>query len=244
MPELALQLYTIREALQRDFEGALRRVAQIGYRAVETAGMYGGSPERAARLFQGLGLRVIAAHAPVPLGEGKNAVLEMLEALNVKILVCPWQAPDLFTSLDGIQRVCDLLSEAHAELQAHDIRLAYHNHHFECLPLPDGTIPLFHMAQCLASEIAFEIDTYWARVAGLSVPDLVAALGERALLLHLKDGSGRLGDPMVALGEGVMDFPAILQHSRAQAWIVELDACATDMFEAVARSFSYMARFM
>jgi sugar phosphate isomerase/epimerase len=244
LPELALQLYTVRKALQDDFEGTLRRVAEIGYRAVETAGIYGGTPERAAQRFESLGLRVIAAHSALPLGDQKSAVLEMLEALRVNTLVCPWQPPELFADLDGVQRVCDLLNAAHAELQAHGIRLAYHNHHFECLPLADGSLPLLHMAQRLAPEIIFEVDTYWAHVPGVHVPDLLAQLAERAALLHLKDGSGRLEQTMLALGDGVMDFPAIVRHSRAEAWIVELDDCATDMLEAVARSFAYAQRLL
>jgi sugar phosphate isomerase/epimerase len=234
----------VRKALQSDFEGTLRRVAEIGYRAVETAGIYGGTPERAAQLFESLRLRVIAAHTMLPLGDQRSAVLEMLEALNVKTLVCPWQPPELFANLEGIQRVCDLLSEAHAELQRYGIRLAYHNHHFECLPLADGSLPLLHMAQRLTPEIIFEVDTYWARVAGAHVPDLLAQLAERAALLHLKDGSGRLEQTMLALGDGVMDFPAIVRHSRAEAWIIELDDCATDMLEAVARSFVYAQRLL
>jgi sugar phosphate isomerase/epimerase len=76
------------------------------------------------------------------------------------------------------------------------------------------------------------------------VPDLLARLAERAALLHLKDGSGRLEQTMLALGDGVMDFPAIVSHSRAEAWIVELDDCATDMLEAVARSFAYAQRLL
>ncbi|MDW8299910.1 MAG: sugar phosphate isomerase/epimerase [Anaerolineae bacterium] len=244
MPELALQLYTIREALQNDFEGALRRVAEIGFRAVETAGIYGGTPEQAARLFQSLGLRAIAAHVLLPLGEQKNAVIEMLQALDIRTLVCPWQPPELFTGLDGIQRVCDLLNEAHADLQQYGIRLAFHNHEFECVPLPDGTIPLVYMTERLVPEITFEVDVYWVHVAGISVPELLTQLGERVTLLHVKDGSGNLGDPMVAVGDGVVDFSAILPRSRAEAWIIELDDCATDMFEAVARSFAYVQRFL
>lgn len=244
MPEIALQLYTVRNALQSDFEGTLRRVAEIGYRAVETAGIYGGTPERAAQLFESLGLRVIAAHSALPLGDQESAVLEMLEALKVKTLVCPWQPPELFADLEGVQRVCDLLSAAHAALQAHGIRLAYHNHHFECLPLADGSLPLLHMAQRLSPEIVFEVDTYWAHVAGVHVPSLLEQLGERAALLHLKDGSGKIGQPMVALGDGAMDFPAVVRYSRAEAWIVELDDCATDMLEAVARSFAYAQRLL
>jgi len=48
---------------------------------------------------------------------------------------------------------------------------------------------------------------------------------------------------MVALGEGVMDIPALLQASAGHAeWlIVELDSCDTDMVEAVRRSYQYLA---
>lgn len=242
MPDLALQLYTVRDALQADFDGTLRRITEMGYQAVETAGMYGGTPEQAARLFESLGLRVISAHVMLPLGDQKNAVLEMLDALRVKTLVCPWQAPENFTDVARIQAICDLLNAAHAELQPHGIRLAYHNHDFECIALPDGRLPLLYMAQQLPPEIVFEVDTYWVQTAGVHVPDLLTQLGERAALLHLKDGSTRREDSMVALGDGAMDFPAIVHASRAEAWIVELDRCETDMLEAVAKSLAYAQR--
>jgi hypothetical protein len=61
-------------------------------------------------------------------------------------------------------------------------------------------------------------------------------------LLHIKDGPAVQGEPMVAAGEGSMDFPAIAQAAGgATEWmIVELDACATDMLEAVEKSRRYL----
>ncbi len=41
---LGLQLYTVRDAMQRDFEGTLARVARVGYREVEFAGYFDHSP--------------------------------------------------------------------------------------------------------------------------------------------------------------------------------------------------------
>ena len=95
------------------------------------------------------------------------------------------------------------------------------------------------MAQQLPPEIVFEVDTYWVQTAGVHVPDLLTQLGERAALLHLKDGSIGSEDSMVALGDGDMDFPAIVAASQAETWIVELDRCETDMLEAVAKSLAY-----
>ena len=60
-PQIALQLYTLRDALAEDFPGTLARIAQIGYRAVETAFL----PEHiavtdAARMTAGLRTPTIA----------------------------------------------------------------------------------------------------------------------------------------------------------------------------------------
>ena len=46
---------------------------------------------------------------------------------------------------------------------------------------------------------------------------------------------------MVAVGDGVVDVPGVLAASPSARWhIVELDRCATDMFEAVERSYDYL----
>jgi uncharacterized membrane protein len=58
--------------------------------------------------------------------------------------------------------------------------------------------------------------------------------------LHIKDGPAVKDAPMVAVGDGTLDFVAIAQSSAAEWWIVELDECATDMLEAVQKSYTYL----
>ncbi|GJM68777.1 hypothetical protein HMSSN036_09930 [Paenibacillus macerans] len=41
MAKVGLQLYTVRDHLERDFEGTLRKVAELGYKGVEFAGFTG-----------------------------------------------------------------------------------------------------------------------------------------------------------------------------------------------------------
>ena len=45
---------------------------------------------------------------------------------------------------------------------------------------------------------------------------------------------------MIAVGDGVMDVPAIAKASRAKWHVVELDQCATDMFTAIEKSHRYL----
>jgi sugar phosphate isomerase/epimerase len=238
---IALQLYTLREATARDFAGTLEKVAATGYLGVETTGFAGTTVPAAAQLFKDLGLTVCAAHLPLPLGENQTKVLETMQALGCHRLVCASQPRQEFQTVDGIQRVCDTLNAASAVAQAHGLRLGYHNHWWEFQTVA-GRLAHARLRDGLAPEVFFEIDTYWTQTAGVDAARVLHELGPRAALLHLKDGPAVQGQPMLALGEGVMDIPGLLQASAGQAeWlIVELDECATDMLLAVQRSYHYL----
>ena len=73
--------------------------------------------------------------------------------------------------------------------------------------------------------------------------EVLQKLGARGKLVHLKDGPGNRQDPMTALGDGVQNWPHILQAAEPHAeWlVVELDRCGTDMMTAVEKSYRYLA---
>ena len=87
------------------------------------------------------------------------------------------------------------------------------------------------------------MDTYWVAVAGVDPVTVLNEIGSRAHLLHLKDGPGIKGQPNVAVGQGVLDVPAILKACEGSAdWvIVEFDRCATDIMIAVEESCQFLS---
>ena len=238
---IALQLYTLRDRLTEDFEGTIRSVADMGYIGVETANMFGDSPASAARLFDELGLTVMGAHSPLPLGDEKQEVLNTLGALDCKRLVVAWQPPEKYKSLDGIKSICDTLNEGAAVAKANDLSLGYHNHWFE-YQLVEDRIPVDVMLEHLDPDVFFEVDVYWVQTAGQDPMQVVRRLGSRAPLLHIKDGPCTMEAPMTALGEGVVDIPGVVAAGAASTeWlVVELDRCDTDMTEAVRKSYKYL----
>jgi len=239
---IAVQLYTLREALAQDFAGVIKQVAGIGYAGVETAGFPGTTPVAASRLFRDLGLAVTSAHTPLPLGDQKNEVLDTAAALGCRRIICAYLSPDQYQTLDQIKRTCDLLNEANAVAVAHGLSLGIHNHWWEFEPV-EGQYPYQVWLERLDPAIFFEIDTYWVKTAGLDPVPVIKEFGRRAPLLHIKDGPAIKGEPMTAVGDGTLDLPGILQAATEYSeWlIVELDQCATDMLEAVAKSYHYLA---
>lgn len=238
---LGVQLYSVREQLKEDFAGVVRRIAAMGYAGVETAGFpEGTTPAQAKALFDELGLPVISAHSPLPMEDKKQQVLDTLQTLDTKYLVLGALPPDeYFKSIDGIYRGCDRLNEASAVCQANGITLVYHNHWWECQPI-DGRLPYQVMLERLDPAVMFEIDTYWARTAGIDPVKMVQEVGQRAPLIHIKDGPAVMQQPHLAAGDGVMDFPPIVAAVQSEWLIIELDRCETDMLAAVEKSYQYM----
>lgn len=75
--------------------------------------------------------------------------------------------------------------------------------------------------------------------------EVLAELGGRVRMVHMKDGPAIHGQPMTALGEGVVDLRSILIASRSvEAWVVELDECATDPLVAAERSLAFLKRLV
>ena len=238
--QIALQLYSVREAANKDFEGAVRKVAAIGYDGVETAGYPGTTAVAAGKLFKELGLIACSAHTSLPLGDKKNQILDEMEAIDSKLLVTGIGPADA-AELDKIKAACARMNEANQILKAKGIRQGVHNHWWEYEKLGNRYVYQI-MAELLEPDILFELDTYWIKTAGVDPAKIVKEMGKRSPVLHIKDGPAMKGVPMTAVGKGVMDFPAIFAAAKGNLeWsIVELDACATDMFEAVEASFCYL----
>jgi sugar phosphate isomerase/epimerase len=237
---IALQLYTVRDRLAKDFAGVVRKIADIGYMGVETAGFEAASPREAGKLFKGLGLTVTSAHMPLPLGEHKEDVLDAMKELDCTRIVSG-MGPDAFTSIGRIKESCSLFNDANAVAEENGLAFGIHNHWWEFQEV-EGRYVHEVMLECLDARIFFEIDTYWVKTAGPDPAAVVRNLGERAPLLHIKDGPCMAGEPMVAVGDGIMDFASIVEAGKDSIeWmIVELDECATDMMEAVEKSYAYL----
>lgn len=241
MKSVALQLYSLREALAVDFEGIVRQVADMGYVGVEPYGGMPGGLENSAALFKELGLQVLNSHVPFPDDENAEAVWDIAEAYSLDRVCVAYMPASEFETVDMIKRTCEKLNRAGQLAGGHGLRLGYHNHWWEYKEL-NGTATLDLMLDELDDSVFLELDTYWVQVGGLDAAEVVRRAGARAPLIHLKDGNLDPQGDMTAVGGGKMDVPGIVSASADSAdwYIVELDRCATDMLEAVRDSYTYL----
>jgi sugar phosphate isomerase/epimerase len=237
---LALQLYTVREALNSDFNGIVTKVAQMGYAGVESAGFPGTTPVKAKALFDDLGLQVCSAHTRLPNADGINEVVDLAGALGVTRVVTS-SGRDRFQDMASVEALCAEWNEAAGRAGEHGLELGLHNHWWEFTQV-EGRSGYDLLIEKLDPSIHFQVDTYWVQTGGGDAVDVISRLGTRAPLIHIKDGPCDPQANMLAAGSGAMDFSAIAKAcgTAAEWFIIELDRCDTDMMEAVRQSHDYM----
>lgn len=244
---IALQLWTVREELEADRVAALGRIAKSGFGAVEPFGLGRRGITTAERIVRATifrrqlddeGLAACAAHSRLPAGDELDAVLDELETIGGGYLIVPSPGAvdgceSALESADGVRAMADRINAAAARAATRGISVGYHNHWHEWRQVHQGR-PAFELLwERLDPAVVAEVDVYWARVGGQDPAAVIEGLGERAQLLHVKDGPGDTGSPQTVLGEGVVDVDAALAAGRHVRWhVVELDDCATDKLDA------------
>ncbi len=241
MKPIALQLYTLREELQKDFKGTLEQVARIGFKGVETAGLYGMKPKDFREQVENLGMTVSSSHIPWPSVDSIQETVDLMGELGTD-LVSSGFSSTAFSSLEVIQETANLVNTVHEKLADAGLTLTLHNHWWEFEEV-GGDLAFRHVAG-MCPDVRFEIDTYWAANFGRVDPvAIVKEYAGRAPLLHIKDGTLVKDKLLLPVGSGELDVPGVLAaaDSRVLQWVVvELDNFDGEMLFAVEESYKYL----
>ena len=191
LDRIGLQLYTVRDALAKDFEGTLARVAATGYREVEFAGYMGRRPEAVRAVLERNGLRAPSAH--VALQEMRTrmpAVVEAAHVIDHDYIVVPYLPEEERRTMPQYERLADELNTLGRRARDADLRLAYHNHDFEFTRM-DGRLPYDLLLERTDPQlVSFEMDLYWITKAGHDPLAYFDRFPGRFRMVHVKDSSG------------------------------------------------------
>ncbi|MET7685099.1 sugar phosphate isomerase/epimerase [Streptomyces sp. NPDC005423] len=261
-PQLSLQLYSVRQALDADEDGTLARLAALGVRTVEVFGFV----HRAQALADALsrhGLSARTGHAgflspgaaapgggPVPT---LDETFRAAQVLGLEMVFDPFVPASRWADEKEIARTATLLNEAAGRAAGHGLRLGYHNHSQEFVHTVAGVNAFDFFADQLDPQVVLEIDLFWASAGGNDAVALLRRLGPRVRALHIKDGpliddpftSGAPFDPadtrQVAPGRGQVPLDAALDAApHAEYAVIEFDHYAGDIFEGVEAGIGYL----
>jgi sugar phosphate isomerase/epimerase len=234
MPKIGLQLYTIREITEKDFFGALRRVAQIGYDGVEFAGYHGAAADDLKSLLDDTGLEAAGAHIGVDVAE-KDLPNQIAYASAIG---CPALVVPGFWGVDynraTFERMADLFNRAGERCRAAGLRFLYHIHGHEFVDIGGQTGMDLLFERTDPALVAFEPDTYWVEHAGVNAVEFAARYGARCPYFHLKDTRSREPFRDTEIGDGVIDIAGVIRAAPQAEWlIVEQEAFDRPHMESI-----------
>jgi sugar phosphate isomerase/epimerase len=242
LDRIGLQLYTVRTVLERDFEGTLARVAQIGYKEVEFAGYFNHPAADVRAMLDRHGLTAPAVHTGSVAPDAWKASLEAANVIGHKYIVVPWIPEERRLTLDSYKRVAEEFNRAAATARDAGVQFGYHNHDFEFKRL-EGRLPFDVLLENTDPKLVqYEIDLYWITKGGQDPLEYFARWPGRIPLVHVKDSLGAPEHKMVDVGAGKIDWKRIFAK-REQAGIkhffVEHDQ-PPQPFEDIASSYTYL----
>lgn len=247
LPAAGLQLYTIGGKLEEDFDGTLTRVAEIGYKNLESAGSrkggyYGMKAKEFAERVKDLGMQWRSHHAigapfrprvgpdgntitPPPMKNLRDNYQEIVDDVaegGIEYLICAMTPID---TMDEVKASMDVLMKTGEACKKAGITFGFHNHtkEFEVI---EGKKPIeLFLSQIPADILKIELDLGWAVKSGADPVAMFKKNPGRFPLWHVKDLDK--DQKPTEVGTGSVDFKSIFNaatEAGLKYYFVEQDA--------------------
>lgn len=252
---LAIQLYTIRDAVSANLEKSLERLADLGFTQLEIYGydgkFFGKNRAEFHTILKNVGMEVISSHHTTGIVHNSKGTLlnnweqsvEDLYFIGSKYMVCSYLFPEERTA-EHYKKLPELLNQSGLMTKKAAIGFAYHNHDFEFGKFEENTIYDFILDNTDSDLVKMELDLYWISKTGFNPLDYFEKYPRRFPLWHVKDMKAGTKD-FSEIGNGTIDFKTIFE-AREKAglkhWFVEQDSSDKDMFESLKISTDYIAK--
>lgn len=264
---IALQLYSVRDDLAKDFYGTVKQVKEMGYDGVELAGLGHMDPKEVRKMLDELGLKMNSSHVPTDEMQREGGLARYKQA-GCDYVVIPWMSYG--SNNQRLQENLDLIRELAHRAHEEGLTLLYHNHDFE-FKCVDGKPIIDQIYDYVPADLLkTQLDTCWVKFAGSDPVEYLQKYSGRAPLVHLKDfweaeGNGaekgvpyeligksredreNAGFEFRPIGHGIQDVPAILAASKAAGadWIVveQDESVGRSPLEAVKLSVEHLRSF-
>lgn len=200
---VGLQIYSVRNDLKNDFEGTLKKVAEMGYEYVELAGYYGGhTGEEIKEILDRYGLKSISVHQGADMFiEQGQAAFDFFKAYGVKYIVIPWYDKNLLPGNPDWEKTKMIFAGIAYMAKENGMKLLYHNHDFEFEKKIDGEYAYDVMFSDLKGRLDPEPDLCWLNYGGVNPAEYLRKYAGRVKVVHFKDFvcSNLKGGPVYAL---------------------------------------------
>jgi len=252
LDKFGIQLWTVKNALGKDPQGALKQLSEDGYKQIESfegsKGMFWGmTPADFKKYVDGLGMTAISSHCNDIYKDSFEKKAVDAGSIGLKYLISPSESGS--KTIDDYKKLADRFNQCGEICKKNGLQFGYHNHSAIFKPI-DNQVPLdILLANTNKETVTYEMDIYWVVTAKQDPEEWLKKYKNRFHLCHIKDrikGSTE-EDASCILGKGSIDFKKILDTAKdngMQYYIVEQERYdnSTEMDSAKADA-EYLKKF-
>jgi sugar phosphate isomerase/epimerase len=245
---IGLQLYTLRQVINKDVKGTIKQLTDWGYREFETYGynngmLFGMTSKEFNDYVKSLGAKVTSGHYGIDVvrGQWDKAVSDAKEA-GQDFMCLPWIAEEDRTT-DGYKKIIDDTNKAGEVAKKAGIRMGYHNHAFEFEKVGDKTGFEVLLEGLDPKYVGMELDIYWVVRAGKDPIELMKKYKGRFEQWHVKDMDKAKPDNNADVGTGTIDWKAIFAQAKTSGmkhYYIEQESYPVDPMTSAKNSIDYL----
>ena len=252
---IGIQLYSLRDQLPKDVKGVIRKVAEAGYKEVETYGysvkdkFWGLEPAAFKSLLDENGLKAPSGHYGMDKFFTDGSTDELKTYIDASKIVggeyisVPYLGDALRKNLDDYKKVAAGLNKAAELCKASGLKLTYHNHDFEFQPYGETNGYQVMLKETDPKLVQFELDLYWIVRSGHDPVKLFNENPGRFPLWHVKDMDKANPKINTEVGSGSIDFKKIFENAKLAGLeypFLEQENFSIDPFESIKKSYNYI----
>ncbi|WP_373516533.1 sugar phosphate isomerase/epimerase family protein [Pricia sp.] len=242
--KFGVQLYSFRDAMAKDAKGTLRKIADIGFKEIESArsdkGLYYGlSPKEMKSTCKELGMKLTSGH--VALDDDFPNTMEQAVASGQEYVICS-SLPSKGQTVDNYKKVAQQFNKAGEDCKKLGLKFGYHNHEYE-FESDNGTV-LYDVLMDNTDDdlVHMELDLGWVVVAGKDPLDYFSKYPGRFPLWHLKDMNMDKKES-TEFGKGGLDIASMMAHKKESGVkhiYIEQEEYASTPFESMKENMAFL----
>lgn len=241
---VGIQLYTVRDAMMEDAVGTLKKVAEIGYKELESArsekgNYYGLAPKEIKEIVKDLGMTLRSGH--VHIDENWQRTLDEAAETGQDYLICSTM-PTRGQTVDNYKKVADTFNKAAEDCKKVNITFGYHNHEYEFESENGQVLYDVLLDNTDPKLVTMEMDLGWVVAAGHNPLKYFQRYPGRFPLWHLKDMKDNEA-VSTEFGEGRLDISLMLLNAKQSGmkyFFVEQEEYANNPFESIQQNYAYL----
>jgi len=239
---IAVQVYSVRKAAEKDLAAVLEGIAKLGFNGVEFAGYYGKDAKDIRKMLDDNGLKCCGTHTGIALLRGDNfeKTAEFHQVLGAKYMIVPGGIDKELHDVEKNKAIAEEFNVLAEKAKKIGLRVGYHAHGGDA-KLIDGVPAWERFFDATTADVVMQMDLGNYQMGGGDPYKMIEKFKGRSKTVHLKEA----GPNAPIIGDGEVDWKRAFELCETVGgteWYVVEDEKGPDNLERIEKCIAALRK--